>query len=162
MYRTTMLAAVAALWSSQVSAADVYVAPGGVFINSARVYVAPPPNADPAYAVPSPTYNLPPPSYGVPPPIYGVPQPTYGLPQPTFEGPAYLPPNPSYGPPPISAYGQARVSAAPPRPYVKRGPGYYARVYDEEFVPRPPAVVPYGVRQRCIVPLGPGRIEYCE
>ena len=150
MIRTTMFA-VAALCSTEVAAADlgsVYVAPGGVYINSARVYVAPPPtNADPSYAVPAPSY--------------GVPQPSYAVPQPTYEGPAYLPPGSSYGPP-VSAYGQARVYAPPPRPYVKREPAYYARIYEEDYAPRPPAVVPYGRAQRCVIPLGYGRFEYCD
>jgi hypothetical protein len=150
MLRMMMLAA-AALWSTQVAAADVgsvYVAPGGVYINSARVYVGPPPvNADPSYVVPAPTY--------------GVPQPGYAVPQATYEGPAYLPPGSSYAPP-VSAYGQARVYAAPPRPYVRREPAYYARVYDEEYVPRPPAAVPYGRAQRCVIPLGYRRFEYCD
>ena len=158
MVRMTMLA-VAALWSTHVAAADVgsvYVAPGGVYINTARVYVSPPPtNTDPSYAVPAPTYGVPQQSY------YGVPQPSYAVPQQTYEGPAYLPPGSSYGPP-VSAYGQARVYAAPPRPYVKREPAYYARAYEEEYVPRPPAAVPYGRSPRCVIPLGYGRFEYCD
>jgi hypothetical protein len=156
MVRTMMLA-VAALWSTQVLAADVgsvYVAPGGIYINSARVYVAPPPtNTDSSYAVPAPTY--------------GVPQTGYAVPQQTYEGPTYLPPNPSYSPygpygPAVSAYGQARAYAPPPRAHVKREPAYYARVYSEDRAPRPPAAVPYGRAQRCVIPLGYGRFEYCD
>jgi len=161
MVRTTILA-LAALWSTQVTAADlgsVYVAPGGVYINSARVYVAPSAN-DPSYPVPAP-YGAPQSSYA---PGYA---PGYAVPQQTYEGPAYLPPGPSYGLPPVSAYGQARAQALPaqaipPRPYVKREPAYYARVYDDANVPRPPAAVPHGRSQRCVVPLGYGRYESCD
>src|SRR5712671_4093476 len=149
MVRTTILA-LAALWSTQVTAADlgsVYVAPGGVYINSARVYVAPSAN-DPSYPVPAP--------YGAPQSSYA---PGYAVPQQTYEGPAYLPPGPSYGLPPVSAYGQARAQAAPPRPYVKPA---HVRVYEDNYAPRPPAVVPYGRMQRCVIPLGYGRFESCD
>ena len=154
MVRTTLLA-LAALWSTQVTAADmgsVYVAPGGVYINSARVYVAPSAN-DPSYPVPAPTYGAPQSSYA---PGYA---PGYAVPQQTYEGPAYLPPGPSYGLPPVSAYGQARAQAAPPRPYVKPA---HVRVYEDNYAPRPPAVVPYGRMQRCVIPLGYGRFESCD
>ena len=55
----TFILALGALWSSQASAGkSVYVAPGGIYIGSAQVYVRPE-NADPAYAAPGRTYYAP-------------------------------------------------------------------------------------------------------
>jgi hypothetical protein len=58
-----LMFATAALSSWQVSAGElqsVYVAPGGVYIASARVYVAPGPgNGEPPYVAPGPTYEAP-------------------------------------------------------------------------------------------------------
>jgi hypothetical protein len=77
-------------WSSQVSAGElqsVYVAPGGVYIASARVHVG--------------TGN------GYPP--YGVPGPAYDAPY----APGYVPPGPVYRAP---AYYEGYRSAYPTRP----------------------------------------------
>src|SRR5450631_2839254 len=86
-YGLLMLAA-AGLWSSQISAGElqsVYVAPGGVYIASARVYVAPGPgNGDPPYVAPGLSYGAPGyggPGYGPPGPAYRAPA-YYGAPRP--------------------------------------------------------------------------------
>jgi hypothetical protein len=89
-----MMLAAAALSSSQVSAGElqsVYVAPGGVYIASARVYVAPGPgNGDPPYAAPGAAYGpyAPPPAYRAP-AYYGAPG-VYSAP------PSYIEPEPVY------------------------------------------------------------------
>jgi hypothetical protein len=131
-YGLLMLAA-AALSSSQVSAGElqsVYVAPGGVYIASARVYVAPGPgNGEPPYVAPGPAYG--PPGYVAPPPAYRAPA-IYGA------------PGSVYAPPPV---------------YPEREPGYPS-AYAAEYVPRPPAAIPYGGGGRCVVNLGYGRWAY--
>jgi hypothetical protein len=90
MYRTIMLT-IAALSTTQASAGDlaapVYVAPGGVYIGSAQVFVTPGPKYAEPYAAPyaAPTYD---PGYVAPgylrrPAYYGAPAyvaPPYALP----------------------------------------------------------------------------------
>src|SRR4051812_14648244 len=70
----------AAISSSQVSAGElqsVYVAPGGVYIANARVYVAPGPgNGEAPYVAPGAAYGAP--GYGAP--GYIAPAPAYGAP----------------------------------------------------------------------------------
>jgi hypothetical protein len=145
--------AAAALSSSPILAQSVYVAPGGVYIASARVIVAPgggapyvapdaPPAAydgqgyNPGYAAPAPTayvdpgYGAPAPAYydnaGYPPPVYGAPG--YAAPAAGY-GPAGYPP-PAYGgagyPPPAPAFG--RPGYPPPAPGYG-APGYAAPGY---------------------------------
>jgi hypothetical protein len=146
-----MLAA-AALSSSQVSAGElqsVYVAPGGVYIANARVYVAP----GPGYGTPG---------YGAP--GYGAPGPTYGptgfvAPALAYGAPGYVPPGPDYTAPVF--YGAAGPTRAAPPVYVERDRAYPS-AYAAEYVPRPPAAVPYHGGGRCIVNLGYGRWEYCN
>jgi hypothetical protein len=138
-YGLLMLAA-AALWSSQVSAGElqsVYVAPGGVYIASARVYVAPGPgNGDPPYVAPGLAYGAP--GYG---------GPGYGPPGPAYRAPAY--------------YGAPRPAYAPPPTYIEPEP-VYPSAYPAEYVPRPPAAIPYNGGGRCVVNLGYGRWGYCN
>jgi hypothetical protein len=138
-----MLAAVA-LSSSQVSAGElqsVYVAPGGVYIANARVYVAPGAGNGEPYVAPGPAYGAP--GYGAP----GYGAPGYGAPGPAYRAPAY------YGAP-GSAY------SAPPV-YVEPEPGYRP-AYAAEYAPRPPASIPYTGGSRCVVNLGYGRWAYCN
>jgi hypothetical protein len=124
-----LVLAAAGLWSSQVSAGElqsVYVAPGGVYIASARVYVAPGPgNGDPPYVAPGPAYGAP--GHG---------------------GPGYGPPGPAYGAP--AYYGAP--GPAPPA-HIEREP-LYPSAYAAEYVPRPPAAIPYNG-----VPNGFGRVR---
>jgi len=120
MYRTIMLT-IAALSTTQASAGDlspnVYVAPGGVYIGSAQVYVTPGPKHIEPYAAPTYDPNYAPTGY------YGHRHRGYynGV------GPAYAPP---YGP----AY-------APPY-----GPVYAPSPYAIDYAPRPPVGVPYNGR----------------
>src|SRR5271170_2018585 len=76
--------AAVALSSSQVLAGElqsVYVAPGGVYIASARVYVAPGPGTgEPPYAAPGASYGG---------PVYGAQGAGYGPPDHIAPGPAY-------------------------------------------------------------------------
>jgi hypothetical protein len=134
MYRTIMLT-IAALSTTQASAGDlgppVYVAPGGVYIGTAQVFVAPPSKHIEPYAAPSYDPGFAPTGY------YGYRHRGYyhGV------GPAYgVPP---YGP----AYG------APPY-----GPVYAPSPYAVDYAPRPPVGVPF--RSRCYIDptYGPG---YC-
>jgi hypothetical protein len=148
--------AIAALWSLPAFAGDlppptVYVAPGGVYIGSAQVYVGPGNgngNGQAPYAVPGPAY-VPGPSYV---PGYGPPAPAYA---PEAYGPEYgvpggaYAPGPGYGPPPLSAYG-ARP-AARVRTYVSPYPTEY---YPTEYAPRPPVGVPYNGGRRCVAAYG--------
>src|SRR5882757_9684713 len=95
----TLMVAAAALSSSPVLAGElqsVYVAPGGVYIASARVYVAPGPgNGEPPYVAPGPAYGVP--GYGAP----GYGAPGYGAPGPAYRAPAiYGAPGSVYSPPP--------------------------------------------------------------
>ena len=100
--------AAAALSSSPVLAQSVYVAPGGVYIASARVIVAPgggapyvAPDAPPA-AYDGPGYG---PGYAAPAPTAYV-DPGYAAPAPAYYG------NPGYPPPPV--YGAPGYAAAAP------------------------------------------------
>jgi hypothetical protein len=127
IYRTIVLT-VAALSSTPVLAGDlppsVYVAPGGVYIGSARVYVTPhAKRLEPPYAAPS--YD---PDYYAPPPVRRAPAAYYG---PTYGAP-YVGRQPVYAPP----------------PYGVREPGYVPP-YAVDYAPRPPVGVPYG--NRCYV-----------
>ena len=129
MYRSMVLA-VAALSSVQASAADlqsVYVAPGGVFISSGHVYVAPGvANAPPPYVEPGPAYA---PGYVTP---YA---PGYLTPRPVYRAPAY--------------YGAGSVYAPPPA-YIEREAAYVSPSA-AQFAPRPPAALRYNGGGRCVV-----------
>ena len=131
-----LVCAAAALSSSPVLAQSVYVAPGGVYIASARVIVAPgggapyvapdaPPAAydgpgyGPGYAAPAPTAYVDP-GYAQPDPVYYgnrgyAPPPVYGAPGYAAAAPAY---GPAGYPPPARGYG-----------YAARAPGYAAPGY---------------------------------
>src|SRR5262245_54425099 len=123
IYRSLALA-IAALSSTQIATAEaqsVYVAPGGIYVQSARLYVNPAPYASPAPLVPGPAYGpaavvVPGPAYGAP--AYVQPAPAYGA--PAYGAPAYG--APAYGAP---AYG-APVYVEPPD-YVEPEPAYVAR-----------------------------------
>ena len=147
MYRSLALA-IAALSSTQIATAEaqsVYVAPGGIYVQSARLYVNPAPYASPAPVVPGLGYG--PPAVVVPGPAYGAP--AYVQPAPVYGAPAYG--APAYGAP---AYG-APVYVEPPD-YVEPEPAYVARermylapaAYAKEIAPRPPASVPNAGRRR--------------
>jgi hypothetical protein len=146
-----LMFAAAALSSSQVSAGElqsVYVAPGGVYIASARVYVAPgPANGEPPYAAPGAAYGAPP---------YAAPGPAYGV--PGYGAPGYVAPGPAYRAP--AYYGAAGSAYAPPPVYVEREP-VYPSAYAADYPPRPPAAIPSG-GGRCVVNLGYGRWGYCN
>jgi len=163
-----LIFAVAALSSSQVSAGElqsVYVAPGGVYIANARVYVAPGPGSgEPPYVAPGTSYGAP--GYGAPgygPPGYAAPGPAYGAPGYVAPPPAYAPgygaQGPAYGAP--AYYGSAGPVHAAPPVYVEREHAYPS-AYAAEYVPRPPAAIPYNGGGRCIVNLGYGRWGYCN
>ncbi len=135
MYRTIMLT-IAALTSTQASAGDlspsVYVAPGGVYIGSAQVYVTPGPrHAEPYVA---PTYD---PGYA---PSNHVRRPAY------------------YGAPP---HHGLREPVHAPYPYGGREPAYVPP-YAVDYAPRPPAGVPYRGQGRCYVDPNYGRVTYCD
>jgi hypothetical protein len=147
----------AALSSSQVSAGElqsVYVAPGGVYIANARVYVAPGPgNGEPPYVAPGAAYGAP--GYGGP----GYGAPGYVAPAPAYGAPGYVAPGPAYRAP--AYYGAAGPAYAAPPAYVEREQTYPS-AYAAEYVPRPPAAIPYNGGGRCIVNLGYGRWGYCN
>jgi hypothetical protein len=142
--------AIAALSSSSALAGDlapsVYVAPGGVYIGSARVYVAPNAgNGEQTYVVPghAPSYSP-----------HHAPHhaPAYA---PGYL-PEYEPPRAGYAP----AYAPAPVYRAAPLPVYSGRPRVYASPYQTEYVPRPPAVVPFQNSGRhCIVHHGR---TYCD
>jgi hypothetical protein len=139
MYRTIMLT-IAALSTTQASAGDlspsVYVAPGGVYIGSAQVYVTPGPKHIEPYAAPTYDPNYAPSGYVHRPHGY-----YHGV------GPAYVTPpygrEPGYAP---SLYG--------------REPGYAQPPYAVDYAPRPPAGVPYNTR--CYIYPAYGRVAYCN
>jgi hypothetical protein len=147
----------AALSSSQVSAGElqsVYVAPGGVYIANARVYVAPGPgNGEPPYVAPGAAYGAP--GYGGP----GYGAPGYVAPAPAYGAPGYVAPGPAYRAP--AYYGAAGPAYAAPPAYVEREQTYPS-AYAAEYVRRPPAAIPYNGGGRCIVNLGYGRWGYCN
>jgi hypothetical protein len=155
-YEVLMFVA-AALSSSQVAAGElqsVYVAPGGVYIANARVYVAPGPgNGEPPYVAPGAAYGAP--GYGAP--GYVAPAPAYGA--PGYGAPGYVAPGPAYRAP--AYYGAAGSAYAAPPVYVEREQAYPS-AYAAEYVPRPPAAIPYSGGGRCIVNLGYGRWGYCN
>src|SRR5215470_4861162 len=152
IYRSLALA-IAALSSTQIATAEaqsVYVAPGGIYVQSARLYVNLAPYASPAPLVPGPAFG--PPAVVVPGPAYGAP--AYVQPAPVYGAPVYGAPvygAPGYGAP---AYG-ADVYVEPPD-YVEPEPAYVARerrylaptAYAKVIAPRPPASVPNAGRQR--------------
>jgi hypothetical protein len=141
MRYSTFILALGTLWSSQVSAGElpsVYVAPGGVYIASAQVNIRPD-NGDPAYAAPGRTYYAP--GY---------------VPQGPAHTPGYVPPGQIYRAP--AYYESSRYPAQ--RTYADRQPDYWS-AYDAEFVPRPPAPVPYG-RERCVTNPAYGPAVYCD
>jgi hypothetical protein len=131
------------LWSSQVSAGElqsVYVAPGGVYIASARVHVGTGNgNGYPAYGVPDANYDAPYPA----PPAYA---------------PGYVPPGQVYRAP--TFYEGYRSAYPTRRAYIDQAE--YAYAYSEEFPPRPPAAVPYGSRAHCGFNPAYGRSGYCD
>jgi hypothetical protein len=136
--------ALGALWSSQVSAGElqsVYVAPGGVYIASAQVYVRPE-NGDPAYAAPGRMYYAP-----------------GHVPLGSAYTPGYVPPGQVYRTP--TFYESTRSMYPARRVYVDRQPEY-SSTYDTEFVPRPPAPVPYDGRERCVTNPAYGPSVYCD
>jgi hypothetical protein len=144
-----LIFAAAALSSSLVSAGElqsVYVAPGGVYIANARVYVAPG-TGEPPYVAPGASYGAP--GYGAP--GYVAPAPAYA--------PGYGAQGPAYGAP--AYYGSAGPVHAAPPVYVQREPAYPS-AYAADYVPRPPAAIPYNGGGRCIVNLGYGRWGYCN
>jgi hypothetical protein len=147
-YGVLMLAA-AALSSSQASAGElqsVYVAPGGVYIAAARVFVAPGAGAaEPPYAAPGAAYGA---------PGYGPPGPAYGA-------PGYAPLSPAHGTP---AYYRGPGAYSAPPAYIEPEP-VYRSAYAAEYAPRPPAAIPYSGYNgggRCVVNLGYGRWAYCR
>ncbi len=150
MYRTIMLT-IAALSTTQASAGDlspsVYVAPGGVYIGSAQVYVTPGPKNIEPYA--APTYD---PNYA--PSGYGHRRHGYYNGVGPYVTPPYGLREPVYAP---SPYGREPVYA--PSPY-GREPGYALPPYAVEYAPRPPAGVPYN--SRCYVDPNYGRVTYCN
>jgi hypothetical protein len=143
----TFILALGALWSSQASAGEVqsvYVAPGGVYIASAQVYVRPE-NADPAYAAPGRTYYAP-----------------GHVPLGSAYTPGYVPPGQVYGAPTFYESTRSIYPVYPAqRAYVDRQ-AEYSSTYDTEFVPRPPAPVPYGGRERCVTNPAYGPSAYCD
>jgi hypothetical protein len=138
MYRTIMLT-IAALSTTQASAGDlspsVYVAPGGVYIGSAQVYVTPGPKHIEPYA--APTYD---PNYA--PSGYGHRRHGY------YNG---------VGPYVTSPYGREPVYA--PSLY-GREPGYAPPPYAVDYAPRPPAGLPHN--SRCYIDPTYGRVAYCN
>jgi hypothetical protein len=136
MYRSLTLAFVV-LYSAAAAAGDfpsAYVAPGGIYAPSARIYVdSGSGHREPLYAERGHAYGQP--SYVTPSPAYGAPESGYGENEP------------EYSAPPV---------------YVERAPAYLRRDYATEFAPRPPLPVPYGARARCVVNLGYGRWAYCN
>jgi hypothetical protein len=150
MYRTIMLT-IAALSTTQASAGDlspsVYVAPGGVYIGSAQVYVTPPSKHGDPYAAPTYDPNYAPSGYVQRPHGY-----YHGV------GPAYVTPpygrEPGYAP---SPYG--REPGYAPTLY-GREPGYGPPPYAVDYAPRPPAGVPYN--SRCYIDPTYGRVAYCN
>jgi hypothetical protein len=181
MYRS--LLAFVAVSSAQVATADaqsVYVAPGGMYVATARVVVRPDPYASP-YGPPGPVVYGAPGVYG-PPGVYGAPPvvapgPVYAPPVVSAPGPIYAPgPEPLYGPPPVvtpgpvSVYGGAAPVYGPAPVYIEEEPTYVVSrraiaapsAYAREAAPRPPAAVPYGRGDRCVVTLADGRRAYCN
>jgi hypothetical protein len=88
-------------------------------------------------------------------PPYVAPGPAYGAPG----GPGYGPPGPAYGAP--AYYGAPGPAYAPPPVHIEREP-VYPSAYAAEYVPRPPAAIPYNGGGRCVVNLGYGRWAYCN
>ncbi|HEY2527666.1 MAG TPA: hypothetical protein VGJ20_06890 [Xanthobacteraceae bacterium] len=140
-----LLLAIGALWSSQALAGEwqqpVYVAPGGVYISSAQVYV-PGGNGVPPYPLPGAGYYHS--GWAYYQPSYVPPGPAY-VPGYAPPGPAYVP---GYAPPPHFFYGDPgygltrSLYPAPPPTYFDQYPAYISP-YAGELPPRPPAPVPY-------------------
>src|SRR5271154_6222447 len=121
MRYSIFILALGVLWSPQVSAQSVYVAPGGVYIASAHVHVGTE-NGYPAYGARGPTYYAP---------------PTYA--------PDYAPRGQVYRAP--AFYEGYRPGYRVPPAYIDRSD--YSYTYAEELPPRPPAPVPYNGAARC-------------
>jgi hypothetical protein len=145
MSNRSLVILITALWSAPATAADVYVAPGGVYIGGGPVYVTPGPAAPPYYG--SAPYA---PSGYIAPPAYVAPAPPVVAPAPTYD---VLPPvNGGNGGVYVPGYRPAYVG--PPRVY-----GYPADYgYADYAAPRPPAVIP-NRRVRCGYD---GAWEYCR
>jgi hypothetical protein len=129
------------LSSAPATAADIYVAPGGVYIGGGPVYVTPGPAAPPVgpYA---PSGYLAPPQYLAPPPVVA--------------------PAPGYVPPPVNGDGVYvpgyRPATVGPQRVYGYGGDYSLNGYAGYAAPRPPAVVPNAPAQ-CIYH---GGLEYCR
>src|SRR5690348_402833 len=128
------------LSSAPATAADLYVAPGGVYIGGGPVYVTPGPTAAPygpaPYAAPgyvAPGYVVPPPYVG-PPPAVVAPAPTYDVLPPGDNGVVYAP-----------RHRRAYIGSPGVYGYPGDYPGGYG--YAGYAGPRPPAVIPNGPPQ---------------
>jgi hypothetical protein len=141
----SFILALGALCSSQASAGEVqsvYVAPGGVYIASAQVYVRPE-NADPAYAAPGRTYYAP-----------------GHVPLGSVYTPGYVPPGQVYRAPTFYESSRSIYPAYPAqRAYIDPE---YSSTYDTEFIPRPPAPVPYDGREHCVTNPAYGPSAHCD
>ena len=162
-YRSLALA-ISALSFAQAVPADaqsVYVAPGGMYVQSAQVFVRPDAYGPPVGVVPGPAYG--PPVGVVPGPAYGPPP--YVAPSHVYAAPPYVEPAPLYGAPVYGppVYGEPPVYAEPEPAYVSRARTYAAPfAYARETVVRPPAPVPHVARHRCVITLADGRRAYCD
>jgi hypothetical protein len=106
-------------------AQSVYVAPGAVYIGSARVYVTGPANDGSPYTTSVPSYG----------------------------GPALYPRGYGYEAPAMFDYNAPRIYAAPA--YGEQEPAFSGRGdFAYGFVPRPPADVPFGHHHHCLTPFG--------
>jgi hypothetical protein len=129
MIHPSMALAAVALCSMQLATAQaqsVYVAPGAVYIGSARVYVAGPTNDGSPYTTSVPPYGGP----AIYSPGYG-----YGSPATVYEP---------------RVYSEPRIYGAPN--YGEPGLGFSGRDFAEGLVPRPPADVPFGRHHHCLIP----------
>jgi len=184
MYRSLALL-VTILPSMHIATAQaqsVYVAPGGIYVQSAQMYVRPDPYAAQAYGVPGavygptvpPGYVAPGAAYVAPGPGYVGPGAAYVAPGAVYAEPTYVAPVPApgavYGPP-GAIYAPPGAIYAPPPADIEPQPAYYVTrgravaaplAYAQEIVPRPPAAVPNGKRTRCDVILANGRRASCN
>jgi len=135
------------LSSAPATAADIYVAPGGVYVGG-PVFVTPGPTAPPYGPPPyvAPGYVAPPP-FVAPPPAVVAPAPAYDV----------LPPvNGDIGGVYAPRYRRAYVGPRRVYGYPEDYPDGYG--YGGYGAPRPPAVIPNG-RARCVYS---GGLEYCR
>jgi hypothetical protein len=129
MIHPSVALAAVAVCSMQLAAAhaqSVYVAPGAVYIGSARVYVSGPTHDGSAYVTSVPSYGGP-----------ALYSPSYG-----YESPATM-----FEP---RVYGEPRIYAPPN--YGEQEPAYGGRDFADGYVPRPPADVPFGRHHHCLIP----------